>query len=618
MSGNCRWTIEQLGKARESEDKVEFKRGAGGNFSYDGGTRVKPSERRRCVLGYVTALCNENGGTLVIGMEDSYPHRVVGTSQALNGLGKLEADIYRDTDIRVEIHELYENPIAHTGRVVVIDVPPRPIGKVYKFEDVALMRVGEELKPMSEERYRKIIQEQEPDFSQQICEGASIDDLDDVAIGVMRKKYAIKQKNEMFLRLDKMQILTDLDLVVDGRVTNGAIILVGKETALKRLMPQAAVMLEYRNAESQIHFDNRVAYRKPFFLMIDELWHDINLRNGSFPVREGPYIFNVPYFNEDAIREAINNAIAHRDYRCSSETLIRLSPQGMTIVNAGGFPHGVTIEILLTVPSTPRNRLLSDVLSKTGIVERSGQGIDKIFYNTLAEGKQPPDYSNSNDFHVELTLRATMENRGFALFIESVQQTLPDEQKLSVFDVVTLAKIRDGKELLEQDKRSLKKLLEKKLIEKRGQTKGRFYILCRSYYEFTGDITEYSQKSDWGPGQVLTLAAPFLMKYKSARMGDFVKMLDSHMTRRQIRVCIQKLVEQRILVSTGLGAGMRYMLSEEYVKSSEVLSKAIEIGLKTMINEKSPILVQKTDPRIPEIDLDNSINTDIGKRTEKV
>lgn len=588
------WTIEKLKNCRESEDHVEFKRGEHGNVAYDGGTKAKMSDRRRCILGYVVALCNERGGTIVIGMEDAYPHKVIGTKQNENSLGELEANIYRDTDIRPVVYELFENEATKEGRVVVIEVPSRPSGKVYRFEDVALMRVGEELKPMSDDYYRKIMQEQEPDFSRQICDGATLDDLDDEAIRIMREKYAAKQKNERFLALEKEQILTDLELVVGGRVTNGAIILVGKEASLRRLLPQSAVMLEYRGSESQIHFDNRIEYRKPFYLMIDELWHDINLRNGSFPVREGPYIFNVPYFNEDVIREAVNNAIAHRDYRCASETLIKLYPQSMTIVNAGGFPHGVTLENLLTVPSTPRNRLLADVLSKTGIVERSGQGVDKIFYNTLVEGKQAPDYSNSDDFKVELTLQATLKDRGFALFVESVQQTLPDEQKLSVFEIITLTKIRDGKKFSEQDKQTVKKLLERKLVEKRGQTKGRFYILCRSYYEFTGDTATYSAKSDWGLGQMLTLITPYLMKYKMAKMGDFVKLLDSHMTRRQIRIYVQKLVEQKVLGATGVGAGTRYTLSEECVKSGEILGKAMEIGLKVLMNEKSPISVQES------------------------
>lgn len=102
-------TIEILKKLKESEDKVEFKKGEGGNISYDGGSKPKPNDRRRCILGYITALCNEGGGYLVIGMTDNYPHEVVGTQQNIGSIGELESKIYTDTGIRPIIYELYEN-----------------------------------------------------------------------------------------------------------------------------------------------------------------------------------------------------------------------------------------------------------------------------------------------------------------------------------------------------------------------------------------------------------------------------------------------------------------------------------------------------------------------------
>lgn len=99
-----KFTIQQLQQMRESEDRVEFKAGEGGNVSYDGRGKTNPKDRRRCILGYVIALCNEGGGRLVIGMHDNYPHRVTGTRQAQYAIGQLEADIYRDTTIRPEIY----------------------------------------------------------------------------------------------------------------------------------------------------------------------------------------------------------------------------------------------------------------------------------------------------------------------------------------------------------------------------------------------------------------------------------------------------------------------------------------------------------------------------------
>ena len=77
-----KFTIQQLQQMRESEDRVEFKAGDGGNVSYDGRGKINPNDRRRCILGYVIALCNEGGGRLVLGMHDNYPHRVTGTRQA--------------------------------------------------------------------------------------------------------------------------------------------------------------------------------------------------------------------------------------------------------------------------------------------------------------------------------------------------------------------------------------------------------------------------------------------------------------------------------------------------------------------------------------------------------
>ena len=99
-----KFTIQQLQQMREYEDRVEFKAGERGNVSYDGRGKTNPKDRRRCILGYVIALCNEGGGRLVIGMHDNYPHRVTGTRQAQYAIGQLEADIYRDTTIRPEIY----------------------------------------------------------------------------------------------------------------------------------------------------------------------------------------------------------------------------------------------------------------------------------------------------------------------------------------------------------------------------------------------------------------------------------------------------------------------------------------------------------------------------------
>lgn len=571
-------TIAQLQQMRESEDHVEFKKGENGNVSYNGGNYTQPKDRRKCILGYVTALCNEKGGFLVIGMHDQHPHKVIGTKQCENAIGELESKIYRDTGIRTKVYELYdENHL----RVLVIQVPSRPIGKLFKFEDVALMRVGEELKPMDDKTYLSIIQEQEPDFSEQICESATVEDLDKKAIAVLKERYAKKQHNPSFNSISDIQALSDLNLIIKDKVTNAAVLLVGKEAVINRLFPQAKVMLEYRLTESQIDFNKRNVFGQPFYLMIDLLWGAINERNGSVPVREGAYIFDIPYFNEDVIREVVNNAFAHRDYRRNSEIVIKLYPTRLDIVNAGGFPQGVSLKNLLTVPSTPRNRLLADVLSKTGIVERSGQGMDKIFLYTLAEGKPAPDYSKSDDFDVTVILSALVKDANFALFVQSTQRDLSDSEKLTVFDVMTLCKIRDG-EYKKIDKNIAQRLLSLNCIEKHGKTNAQYYTLARHYYEISGKTADYSMMVDWNANQVLAVLAPYLEKYGKAKKSDILKIVGDHISDKQLRNFLGQLKELELIKTEGERRQMTYMLGEKYKERNNMLAKALDIGLKAL------------------------------------
>ena len=556
-----RYTIAELQQMRESEDHVEFKKGEYGNVSYNGAGKDKPKDRRKCILGYVTALCNEGGGRMVIGMHDKHPHQVTGTKQNENALGELESNIYRDSDIRTMVYELYEDEVNKTGRVLVIEVPSRPVGKVFKFEDVPLMRVGEDLLPMDDKTYLSIIQEQEPDFSEQFCDEATFDDLDPEAIKEMKEKYAKKQENPSFVSLDDKQALSDLHLIVGNHITNAAVLLVGKETFINKVFPQAKVMLEYRNTEPQIHFDNRMQFGQPFFLLIDKLWDAINLRNGFVPVREGAYIFGIPFFNEDVIREVANNAFAHRNYRVNSEIVVKQYPTKLVVINAGGFPKGVTIDNLLTTPSMPRNRLLADILAKTGIVERSGQGMDKIFLKTLSEGKPDPDYTESDDFNVTAILSATVKDKAFAIYVQSIQQSLPKDKKLTVFDVMALCEVRDGKKV-PSNKQIAQKLEQMGFLEKHGKTNAIYYILPRRYYEFAGDVAAYSLATDWDIEQVWAVIRPFLKKYGKAKISDLEKLVCSHISEKQMRSYLDALRKDGRLQTEGKNKYMYYVLGK--------------------------------------------------------
>lgn len=575
-------TIEQLRNMRESEDHVEFKRCQQGNLSFNGSDKQKPSDRRKCILGYVVALANANGGYLVLGMEDAFPHKVVGTSQCENALGKLENEIYKALQIPVDAYELFDE---QNNRVVVVEIPRHPVGKALRFEDVLLWRSGEELIPMPDKVLFSILQETDPDYSQAICEGVTIDDLDKEAIDILKEKYARKQNNPTFTSLSDRQALSDLKLIEGNKVTNAAVLLVGKAEIIQQNFPQAKVQHEFRTTEGQERFDKRLSFVAPFYILIDQLWKAVNDRNGSVPVQEGAYMFDIPFFNEEVIREVINNAFAHRDYRLASEIVIKQYPTKLSVISPGGFPIGVTLENILTVSSTPRNRLLADVLAATGIVERSGQGMDVIFRLTLSEGKQTPDYSKTNDYQVTAILSATVKDPGFALFIKSIQQELPENQKLSVFDVLTFCAIREGKQ--PKDKEIAKRLYSMGYLEKRGKTSAIRYILPRRYYELTGNQSEYSELTDWDDEQIWSVLFRYLKKYGTAKKTDIAKLIGQHISDSQLRRLLERLSEgpNPPLIKEGKTRNLTYSLSKDYLGQVDLLNEATRRGLSQMIQE---------------------------------
>jgi ATP-dependent DNA helicase RecG len=537
-------TIDELKLLKESEHKVEFKE-AHTQFNYNNG--------RKCLLGYVVALANEKGGKLILGVKENKtgPHKIVGTTAWENQEGKLVEDIYRDKQIRVHAEVLFEKD----KRVLIIYIPSRPVGKTLKHEDIPLMRVGEELLPMSDDQLFKILQEQEPDFSAKICEGLKLDDLDAGAIEKMKVKYAEKQKNPSFKTKAVEKVLSDLKLMDHHKLTYAALILLGKRKAIEQYLPQARIIWEFRFTESQIPSDFREDICLPLFIAIDYLWNTINGKNGSVQVRSDAYINTLQVFNEDVIREAVLNAVAHRDYTITSEVVIKQYPKKILINNPGGFPKGVNIDNLLTISSTPRCRLMTEIMEKTGLVERSGQGIDKIFSNTLSEGKPEPSYKDSDMFQVSLKLSGDIEDKAFHLFIKDVQSKRGTDNLLGVEEIISLYKIKLGL-FSSVDEGTLNKLEKERLIIREG-THSRRYILPDLYKNLS------DREQNIGSRYVISEVRHFLIAIQGRILpiGELEKLLHEVMNRNQIKYLIGKLYEDEIVTSEGAGRGTKYSLN---------------------------------------------------------
>lgn len=546
-------TINELKHLKESEDNVEFK-AAEHNFSFAGGSHTAQEERRKCFLGYIVAFANEKGGMLVLGMADRMPHDVVGSDFGEGKLGELEDETYSRLGIRVQMEELFEEG----KRVLMVNIPGRPTGKMLKFEGVPLMRVGESLRNMSDEEMFAILSEQEPDYSAKTCEGLTIDDIDENAIDILKEKYAKKQNNPGFKTQSNEQALVDLDLMVDGKLSNAALILIGKKDRIHNILPQAKVIIEYRRSETAIEFDNRVEIQEPLFVAIDKIWDYINqpASNPTFKLKQGPYIYDIPYFNEAIIREAVLNAIVHRDYTITSEIVIKQYPNKIVVTNPGGFPRGVNLENLLMVNSTPRSRLLADILLKTGLVERSGQGVDKLFLYSLMESKPVPDYFSTSMLQVELIISADIQDPSFLIFANQEQDQRDENNKLGVFDLITLDKIRKGISS-GLNVNAVQKLLAQNVIKRSGKTTSEIYTLGDKYFEIAQTEDEIA---GYRPIYISMIAEGF-QNMNMLSMSDFMEIFVGRLTRDQVRYMIEKLVKDNVLTPEGTGKGTKYRLN---------------------------------------------------------
>ena len=542
--------IEDLKQLRESEDHIEFKE-AKRNYPFAGGKHVDPKERRRCVLGYIVALANEKGGRLVLGMADKMPHTVVGSDFAQDKVGELTDEIYERLGIRIEATELYEDG----KRVLVLSVPSRPIGRLLRFEGVPLMRTGESLREMSDAEIFRILSEQEPDFSAKICEGLTIGDLDKEAIAEMESHYARKQENPLFRTYPDEQVLSDLDLLKDGKLNYAALILLGKPEAIRKYLPQNNIVVEFRMYHSMIQYTARKEFQLPLFIAIDKVWDYINqpASNPLLHYNDGPYIFDIPSFNKEAIREAILNACCHRSMLIQSDVVIKQYPDSITITNAGGFPSGVDINNILTVNSVPRSKLMSEILQKTGLVERSGKVVDKMFYNCIMEGKALPDYSGTDPYQVSLTFKAPVLDKDFVVFIRNEQSKRTPAEQLNVFELLTLYKIamRDYEGL---EGNILRKLSEEGLvIDENGA-----YRLSEEYRN------EAAEKLKGLNMNHLKSVSDCFRKNGFINRAALKEIFADILSEKQVRAFISKMEDAGIIQKEGAGKYTRYIKTPDF------------------------------------------------------
>ena len=327
-------------------------------------------------------------------------------------------------------------------RVLVFIIASRPAGLPVQYEGIAWWYNADSLDHMSENIRRSIYAEAGYDFSREICEKANINDIDDAALENFRERWIVKSGNARIKTLSKDQLLRDCEVLTDKGLTYAALILFGTRKAVRALLPRAEVIFEYRSSEAAGPAAQREEFTEGFFNYFDRIWELVNLRNDKQFYRDGLFVLDIYTFNEDVIREALLNAVSHRDYQLAGSVFVRQYRERLVMESPGGFPYGITVDNILDRQS-PRNLLIAQIFGLCGLVERSGQGMNLIYENAVREAKPLPNFNGSDAFFVKLTLNGKVFDKRMLAMMKKIGDEIL--AKMTTDDYILLPKFFIGK-----------------------------------------------------------------------------------------------------------------------------------------------------------------------------
>jgi len=531
-------TIEELLNAPEGEH-FEFKE-AKNNFDSNEAAR------------YCCAMSNCGGGKFVLGITDKRPRRIVG-SKAFEQPERTCRGLTDKLRVRVEFDVLEQ----YGMRILVFDVAGRPLGLPVQVDGIAWWRDGDSLVPMPEWVRRKIYDETGLDFSGSICPGASIKDLDENAINAFREKWAEKRGDTRVKSLSMEQLLIDCEAITDGGLTYAALVLFGTRAALGKYLPQSEMVFEYRSSDASGPAQQREEFRVGFFACYDRVWELINLRNDKQHYQEGFFVFDIPTFNERVVREALLNAVSHRNYQMIGSVFVRQYRDRLLIESPGGFPAGVTLENILDRQS-PRNRRIAEILALCGLVERSGQGMNLIYELSIREAKSLPDFRGTDDNFVSITLNGLVLDQKMLSLISRIGNDR--FEAMATVDFLVVDALFHEQKLTETLRVRAKRLIELGIVEHVGRDK---YVLTRSLYEVTGKAGIHTRivGLDHEMNKELILKHIRRSGDKGTPLKELQQVLPSH-SRRQIQLILNELRNEGRINLQGKTNGAKWHIAD--------------------------------------------------------
>lgn len=458
----------------------------------------------------VVCLANGGGGVLLLGVEDD------GTLSGLaDGQGRIRTPLAVMGAVRLKIVptvDVNASLVEIRGReVIVLEVGAAqgPIGtKAGKYLTRALRGDGtpecRALQP--HEMVSRYYSLPEHDFSATVVRDATMGDLDPREFQRLRDLARRASSDAAIPDLSDDDIARALDVVRRGEdgtveVLLGGLLLFGYPDSIRKFAPNAEVIFQETDG-SQVKTNESVFL--PLLAAAEFLGERLTARNTSADLDFGMQRISLPRFPSRVIREAVANALVHRDYALLGPVRCELRQDELRISSPGGLPVGIT-QFNIVEESQPRSRILANAFHRAGVVDRSGQGVKIMTEELLRVGRGGPDYSGTTEASVVVSIPSTEADAHVVRYMATVEARngRPVEfrhlQLMRAIRQVGPMSSQDLAEYMKLSKERTRALVhsavERGLVETRGVGRGQVVVLPTAFYSLTGENAEHARIS---------------------------------------------------------------------------------------------------------------------------
>ena len=282
-----------------------------------------PRDDMRVAIEYAVCFANAEGGVIVFGVAD----RTRGRAAAIQGIGRCDLDIWRRDifnstrpHLEVAVEEL--TVPEGTGRLLVVRVPKGPTPPYGTMQGLFKQRVGKNSMPMDPHAFaRAQASAGIVDWSGLPAEGVEVGDLDLVEIARARNVLRRFKPQSELLKVDDTSLLVGVGAIQQGRVTRAGLLLFGNASLVARICPQHQV---HYVLHTELKVFRNDSFRDGLLNILEQIERAFSgPANPEHEVSVGFFKMRIPAFDVDVVREALLNAMTHRDYTDPNEVLLR-------------------------------------------------------------------------------------------------------------------------------------------------------------------------------------------------------------------------------------------------------------------------------------------------------